>query len=80
MPPKSGYPPDFSSFATDPPQIQMIGHEFVPEPELQPAVAYATRLRLETRDGSGKGHVFVNGKYFNYDDVSRYHVLTIPCV
>ncbi|KAF8595370.1 hypothetical protein BDV93DRAFT_575405 [Ceratobasidium sp. AG-I] len=68
-PPSSGSAPDFSTFATaDPVQIQMIGYEFVHSPELQPAAAYAKRLSLGANEGSGKGHVFINGKHFDYDD------------
>jgi hypothetical protein len=69
-PPTSGLAPGFESFGVDPLQIQMIGHKFAPEPELQPAVDYAERLSLTAESGSGKGHVFVNGKHFDYDDVS----------
>ena len=73
-PPSSGSAPDFSTFATgDPVQIQMIGHEFVHSPELQPAAAYAKRLSLGANEGSGKGHIFINGKHFNYDDVSYFN-------
>ncbi|ELU41219.1 UDP-glucose:glycoprotein glucosyltransferase, putative [Rhizoctonia solani AG-1 IA] len=71
MPPQSGNVPEFSSFSADPLQIQVVGHQFVPDEELQPAAAYAKRLRLGAQDGSGKGHVFINGKHFAYDDVSR---------
>lgn len=48
----------------------MIGHEFVHSPELQPAAAYAKRLSLGAKEGSGKGHAFINGKHFDFDDVS----------
>ena len=51
----------------------MIGHEFVHSPELQPAAAYAKRLSLGANEGSGKGHIFINGKHFNYDDVSYFN-------
>ncbi|QRW18757.1 glycosyltransferase family 24 protein [Rhizoctonia solani] len=70
MPPQSGNVPEFSSFSADPLQIQVVGHQFVPDEELQPAAAYAKRLRLGAQDGSGKGHVFINGKHFAYDDVN----------
>ncbi|KAJ1311851.1 hypothetical protein OPQ81_010312 [Rhizoctonia solani] len=76
MPPPSGTVPDFSSFAADPLQIQMVGHEFVPDEELQPAAAYAKRLRLGAQDGAGKGHVFINGKYLGYDDNFLRHLQT----
>ncbi|KAH7345399.1 UDP-glucose:glycoprotein glucosyltransferase-domain-containing protein [Rhizoctonia solani] len=76
LPPPSGSVPDFSSFAVDPLQIQMVGHEFVPDEELQPAAAYAKRLRLGAQDGTGKGHVFINGKYLAYDDNFLRHLQT----
>ncbi|QRV75871.1 glycosyltransferase family 24 protein [Ceratobasidium sp. AG-Ba] len=67
-PPASGDAPAFATFAADPLQIQMIGHTFAPEPALQPAVDYAERLSLTADSGSGKGHAFINGKHFDYDD------------
>ncbi|KAG8741941.1 hypothetical protein FRC10_002252 [Ceratobasidium sp. 414] len=67
-PPTSGSAPAFASFLSDPLQIQMIGHKFAPEPALQPAADYAERLSLAAESGTGKGHVFVNGKHFDYDD------------
>ncbi|KAG8706111.1 hypothetical protein FRC09_002564, partial [Ceratobasidium sp. 395] len=67
-PPTSGSAPAFETFSADPLQIQMIGHKFAPEPELQPAVDYAERLSLTANSGTGKGHVFINGKHFDYDD------------
>ncbi|CUA68035.1 UDP-glucose:glycoprotein glucosyltransferase [Rhizoctonia solani] len=76
MPPPSGIVPDFSSFTADPLQIQMVGHEFVPDEGLQPAAAYAKRLRLGAQDGAGKGHVFINGKYLAYDDNFLRHLQT----
>ncbi|CAE6460119.1 unnamed protein product [Rhizoctonia solani] len=76
MPPPSGIVPDFSSFAADPLQIQMVGHEFVPDEELQPSAAYAKRLRLGAQDSAGKGHVFINGKHLAYDDNFLRHLQT----
>ncbi|CAE7169569.1 unnamed protein product [Rhizoctonia solani] len=76
IPPPSGIVPDFSSFATDPMQIQMVGHEFVPDEELQAAAAYAKRLRLGAQDDAGKGHVFINGKHLAYDDNFLRHLQT----
>ncbi|CAE6344291.1 unnamed protein product [Rhizoctonia solani] len=76
MPPQSGNVPEFASFAADPLQIQMVGHEFIPDEELQPAAAYAKRLRLGAQDGTGKGHVFINGKHFAYDDNFLRHLQT----
>ncbi|KAF8707514.1 UDP-glucose:Glycoprotein Glucosyltransferase, partial [Rhizoctonia solani] len=76
MPPQSGNVPEFSSFSADPLQIQVVGHQFVPDEELQPAAAYAKRLRLGAQDGSGKGHVFINGKHFAYDDNFLRHLQT----
>ncbi|KAG9126087.1 hypothetical protein FRC07_004930 [Ceratobasidium sp. 392] len=67
-PPTSGPAPDFASFSVDPLQIQVIGHKFAPEPALQPAADYAERLSLAADAGTGKGHVFINGKHFDYDD------------
>ncbi|CCO31204.1 UDP-glucose:glycoprotein glucosyltransferase [Rhizoctonia solani AG-1 IB] len=76
MPPESGNVPEFASFSADPLQIQMVGHEFVPDEGLQSAAAYAKRLRLGAQDGTGKGHVFINGKHFAYDDTFLRHLQT----
>ncbi|KAG9088588.1 hypothetical protein FS749_002047, partial [Ceratobasidium sp. UAMH 11750] len=73
-PPASALAPTFESFSADPLQIQVVGHKFAPEPALQPAVDYAERLSLTAESETSKGHVFINGKHFDYDDSFLRHL------